>query len=313
MSERALITGAAGFVGSHLSKYLIQQGVEIFGLDKPGNTIPNNWPGSWFSENILNSKKIHSILKQIKPDFIFHLAALIKSTSLSELLETNVIGTQSILDAIMEESPDSKILVTGSSSEYGLGNLQQNPISEDTPLNPYSQYGLSKTAQSLLSAQYFYNNHLAIYRTRTFNLTGPGEPDSLVCSAFARQIIEIEQGKRSPILEVGNLKSIRDFLDVRDAVRAYWDVTTKGEPGCVYNVCSGIPVSINNMLAALLQMTNKKIDLRVVNSRKTSRDVPKQIGSYDLIKATTGWHPEIPLEISLRDNLNFWRNIVGAF
>lgn len=310
MSERTLITGAAGFVGMHLSEFLVQQGVEVIGLDIPGKLSPKNWLGVWYSENILDSEKIQAILKQIKPNYIFHLAALLKSDSLSELLKTNVIGTQSILDAIVQECPGAKILVTGSSSEYGFSELTQNRISESAPLNPYSQYGLSKAAQSLLCAQYFHQSNLAVFRTRTFNLTGPGEPDTLVCSAFARQIAKIEQGKHPPVLKVGNLKSIRDFLDIRDAVRAYWAVITQGEPGRAYNVCSGIPISINEVLETLLRMTKWKIELQETSSLKTGWDVPAQIGSYDLIQETTGWQPEISLEKSLHDNLNFWRNAV---
>lgn len=310
MSEKALITGAAGFVGMHLSKLLGEQGVEIFGLDLPGKLRPKNCLGVWYSENILDSERMRAILKQIKPNYIFHLAAIIKSNSLSELLRTNVIGTQSILDASIQECPGARILVTGSSAEYGLSESSQHRISELTPLNPYSSYGLSKATQSLLCVQYFHQSNVAVYRTRTFNLTGPGEPDTLVCSAFARKIAEIEQGKHPPIMKVGNLKSTRDFLDVRDAVRAYWAVITQGEPGHVYNVCSGIPVSVNEVLKTLLKMTKWKIELEEVDSLKTGWDVPAQIGSFDLIKETTGWHPEIPLEISLYDNLNFWRGVL---
>ena len=150
-----------------------------------------------------------------------------------------------------------------------------------------------------------------IVRTRTFNLTGPGEPDSLVCSAFARQIVSIEKGIQKPVLRVGNLKSVRDFLDIRDAVRAYWLAVQKGEPGDVLNVCSGVGVSIQSVLETLLSLTSigEEIQLEIIDS--TNSDVPKQVGDYSRLHALTRWQPEILIQKSLIDLITHWRHYYG--
>ena len=311
MAECALIIGAAGFVGRHLTAYLADQGLEVSGVDCPGVSPPDGWSGKWYSGDVTVSDQITPILQQSKPDYIFHLASLIRSNSLSDLLSVNVIGAKNILDAVKSVSPDSRVLITGSSAEYGISKSDELPIHEGNPLRPLNQYGLSKLAQSLLAAQYAWRNGLHIVRTRTFNITGPGEPDTLVCSAFARQIVSIENGFQQAIIKVGNLKSTRDFIDIRDAVRAYWLVVQKGEPGDVLNVCSGVGVSIQSVLETLLGLTSigEEIQLEIMNS--TSSDVPRQVGDYSRLHALTRWQPEISIQRSLIDLITYWRHYYG--
>ena len=311
MAECALIIGAAGFVGRHLTAYLADQGLEVSGVDRPRVSPPDGWSGKWYSGDVTVLDQIIPILQQSKPDYIFHLASLIRSNSLSDLLSVNVIGTQNILDGVKAVNPDSRVLITGSSAEYGISKSDELPIHEGNPLRPLNQYGLSKLAQSLLAAQYAWRNGLHIVRTRTFNITGPGEPDTLVCSAFARQIVSIENGFQQAIIKVGNLKSTRDFIDIRDAVRAYWLVVQKGEPGDVLNVCSGVGVSIQSVLETLLGLTSigEEIQLEIMNS--TSSDVPRQVGDYSRLHALTRWQPEISIQRSLIDLITYWRHYYG--
>ncbi len=307
MTERVLVTGAAGFVGHHLARHLHEQGLIVHGLDRPGVPPPSDLRITWHPCDIIHAAQVAEVVGQVQPDYVFHLAALTKSESLTDLLAVNVLGTQNVLDALVAARPEAHVLVAGSSAEYGLLRPDELPVREDHPLRPLSPYGVSKVAQSLLAAQYVYRHNLAVVRTRTFNLTGPGEPDALVCSAFARQIVEIERWLRPPVLKVGNLESARDFLDVRDAVRAYWLVARRGESGEVYNVCSGMATSIRNVLDVLLSLTAAKIEVKEEVERRTAWDVPVQAGNYEQLSIVTAWKPIIKLRRSLIDLLKGWR------
>jgi GDP-4-dehydro-6-deoxy-D-mannose reductase len=250
---------------------------------------------------------VAAVVDQLRPDYVFHLAALIRSESLTDLFTVNVLGTQNVLDALVVARPEARVLVAGSSAEYGLVQPDEQPVREDHPLRPLSPYGISKVAQSLLAVQYVYRHNLAIVRTRTFNLTGPGEPDTLVCSSFARQIAEIERGLRPAVLKVGNLESDRDFLDVRDAVRAYWLVAQHGEPGEVYNVCSGVATTIQGVLEALLSFTSANIEVQEESKRHTMWDVPIQYGDVTKLRYATRWSQALSLQESLKDLIDSWR------
>lgn len=307
MTKRVLITGAAGFVGRHLTNHLRDQGLAVHGLDRPGIPVSADLHIDWHPCDITNAARVAAVIGQVQPDYVLHLAALLKSESLADLLAVNVLGTQNVLDALVAAQPEARVLVTGSSAEYGLVRSDELPVREENPLRPLSPYGVSKVAQSLLTLKYVYRHDLTVIRTRTFNLTGPGEPDTLVCSAFARQIAEIERGLRPPVLKVGNLESARDFVDVRDAVRAYWLVTQRGEPGEVYNVCSGVATPVRSVLAALLSLTSVKVEVQEEAGRCTAWDVPVQVGDHRPLSAMTGWEPGILLQRSLIDVLEVWR------
>jgi GDP-4-dehydro-6-deoxy-D-mannose reductase len=306
MKGTALITGGAGFIGRHLHTALAEQGLRVVGVDLAGVGRPHEWDGDWFETDIRDSARVRVVMDQSRPDYVFHLAALTKSDSLSDLVTDNLIGTQSVLDAVVAACPKARVLVAGSSAEYGLVTADALPIREDHPLRPLSPYGLSKVAQGLLAAQYVERHGLDVVRTRTFNLTGPREPQMLVCSAFARQIVEIKLGRRPERIEVGNLASGRDFVDVRDAVRAYCLAAEKGDCGHVYNVCSGRSVTVRDVLATLMGSAGIDLPVHQVASRYSKWDVPIQMGAADKLFRLTGWTPGISLEQSLRDLLDDW-------
>ena len=273
--------------------------------------MPADLHVDWHTCDVTNAAQVAAVVGQVQPDYVFHLAALIKSESLADLLAVNVLGTQHVLDALVAARPEARVLVTGSSAEYGLARHDELPIREENPLRPLQPYGVSKVAQSLRAAQYAYSDDLYVLRVRTFNLTGPGEPDTLVCSAFARQIAEIEHGLRPPVLRVGNLESGRDFVDVRDAVRAYWLVIQHGSAGEVYNVCSGTSVLIREVLRVLVSEADTRVEVEKDEQRYTAGDVPLQYGDATRLRRSTAWSPTIPLKVSLRDLMNFWRDRVS--
>jgi GDP-4-dehydro-6-deoxy-D-mannose reductase len=185
---------------------------------------------------------------------------------------------------------------------------RENPISEQSPLRPLSPYGVSKIAQTMMGYQYYMNYGIHVVGTRAFNYTGPGENASFVCSAFAKQIAEIEQQRKPPVIHVGNLDARRDFTDVRDVVRGYWLALERGKAGDVYNVCSGTSYSIRQALDLLLNMSFKKgIEVVPDPDRLRPSDVPIQVGDFSKIKHQTGWEPTIPFEKTLEDLLEYWR------
>lgn len=307
VSENVLITGAAGFIGRHLMRHLSSQGYRVHGLDRTNPGLLSAY-ASWHVCDLTTGAGLSAAIEATKPRFVVHLAALIKGYSLEDLLRVNVVGTRRLLDALRALSPDTVVLVAGSAAEYGFVRRDELPVTEQQALRPVTFYALSKVAQSLIAQRYWLCHNLHVLRTRTFNLTGPGEPPTMVCSAFARQIAALESQGESGTLEVGNLQSVRDLVDVRDAVRAYAWVMQNGKPGEVYNVCSGQPVKIQHMLELLLGMTTGPVVLKPKSEGRDPQDIPAVFGSCRKLRQASGWRPEISLEKSLADLLDFWRD-----
>jgi len=313
---RVLITGITGFAGSHLADYCLSRGdVELYGILR--------WRSR--TENIEHIRdKVHliecdlrdatstrDVIEEIKPEYIFHLAAQsFVPTSWkapAESLVTNVIGELNIFEAVRKIKLDCRIQLACSSEEYGMVYEHELPIKEENPLRPLSPYGVSKVGQDLLGYQYYMSYKMDIVRTRGFNHTGPRRAPVFVCSDFAKQIADIEKGRREPVIYVGNLDAKRDFTDVRDMVRAYFLALEKGKSGQVYNICSEKSWSIREVLDMLLSMTDAKITVKRDESRMRPSDVPVLQGDCSRFRADTGWEPTIPFEQTLRDILDFWR------
>jgi len=318
---RTLITGIAGFTGSHLAEYLLSQdrdNPDLYGIDivrnvrKDAQTILNS--GKVYTCDILDEEEMKKAVKEIKPDRVFHLAGLTfdpdSRVSPNKFYTTNVLGTINLLEAIRQSGIDPLIHIACSSAEYGLILEKENPVTETNYFRPISPYGISKLAQDMIGYQYHRNYGLRIIRTRTFNITGPGEKADFVCSNFARQIALIEKGKQEATIYVGNLDAKRDFVDIRDVVKAYWLALDKGISGEVYNLCSGKAYSIGEMLNILLQMAKKDVVVKQDPERMRPSDIPVQVGSFEKFHKQTGWEPIIPLEETLKDLLNYWRGKV---
>ena len=252
-----------------------------------------------------------AVVEEVRPDRILHLAGQ-SSVHLSWLdpagtLRTNVLGIVHLLDAVRSRGLRPPVLVVGSAEEYGPVGWEEMPIREETPLRPASPYAVSKVAQGALALLYGPAGGLRVVLTRTFHHTGPGRGEAFAESSFARQLAEIEAGRRPPVLKVGNLEAVRDFADVRDVVRGYWMLLEKGEGGVAYNVCTGRGRRIRDLLDVLLAASGARVEVRVDPERLRPSDVPAQIGDPSRLRAATGWEPRIPLERTLRDLLDDWR------
>ena len=313
---KVMITGITGFAGSHLVEFLMTlEGLEIYGIRRWRSRtehIDHLADAIVMEEcDLRDSTSVMRIIQKIRPDRIFHLAAQsFVPTSWhapSESLTTNILGTLHLFEAIRQTDIDPIIQVACSSEEYGLVLPEELPISETNPLRPLSPYAVSKVGQDLLAYQHFKSYGLKVIRTRGFNHTGPRRGDVFVCSNFAKQIAEIEAGRKEPVLSVGNLEAKRDFTDVRDMVRAYWLATEYCEPGEVYNICSGVAYAIEEVVEMLLAMTDVPIEIRQDPARMRPSDVPVLQGDNTKFVKATGWLPSIPFEQTLRDILNYWR------
>lgn len=320
---RALITGITGFTGVHLAEYLLSpdrdnDNIDLYGIDivrnvsKDAASILNNV--KVLSCDILDKEGMKKTVEEIRPERIFHLAGLTFDPNSRESPEkfyiTNVFGTINLLEAIRQLRIDPLIHIACSSAEYGLILENENPIKEANPFRPISPYGISKLAQDMVGYQYYKNYGLRTIRTRAFNITGPGERKDFVCSNFACQIALIEKGKQEPTIYVGNLEAKRDFVDIRDVVKGYWFASDKGIPGEVYNICSGKVYSIGEVLDILLRMAKKDIVVKQDPKRMRPSDIPLQVGSFEKLRKQTGWKPIIPLEKTLENLLNYWRQKV---
>lgn len=252
-------------------------------------------------------------IKEVNPDIIFRLAAQsYVPVSFKEpkiTLETNIIGTLNLLEAVRHFKLDPIIHICSSSEVYGQVREDELPITERNPIRPASPYAVSKVGEDLISYQYYLSYGLKTIRSRMFTHTGPRRGEVFVVSAFAKQIAMIEQGLKEPILKVGNLDSVRTFLDVRDAVRAYWLLVTKCPPGEVYNIGGIETMKVGEMLEKLLKLsTIKNIKIEVDPERLRPSDVTLQIPSTEKFHKETGWKPEIKFDKTLEDTLNYWRN-----
>jgi GDP-4-dehydro-6-deoxy-D-mannose reductase len=254
---------------------------------------------------------VRDVVDDVRPEWIFHLAAQsfvpTSWTAPTESLVTNIVGQLNVFEAVKKLGIRPRIQLACSSEEYGLVLENELPIQETNPLRPLSPYAVSKVGQDMLGYQYWMSFQIPIIRTRGFNHEGPRRGPVFVCSDFAKQIADIEKGRRAPVVRVGNLEARRDFTDVRDVVRAYWLALEKGEPGEVYNIASGRAWTIREMLDLLLTMSSAKIKVEPDATRMRPSDVPVLVGDASKFRKRTGWTPEIPFERTMRDLLAYWR------
>ncbi len=315
---RALITGLSGFVGSHLAEFLLKQDIEVYGIIRWRSNrenirhIENSM--TLFEGDMRDLSSVKQIIEDTKPERIYHLAAQsfvpTSWTAPQETITSNIVGQLNILEAVRDLDLPIRMLVVGSSEEYGLVHENEVPITEDNPLRPLSPYGVSKVGQDLLGFQYFHSYGMHIIRTRAFNHTGPRRGEVFVTSNFCRQAVLIEKKLQEPKISVGNLEAKRDFTDVRDVVKAYHLALEKGEPGEVYNICSGRSWLIKELLDKIVEIAGIKIEITSDESRMRPSDVKILQGSHAKFTKKTGWQPEIPMEQTIKDLLDYWRERV---
>jgi GDP-mannose 4,6-dehydratase len=314
---KILITGITGFVGSHMAEYILglNEGHKVYGLCRwrsPRDNLKNVFNKIRLLEaDICDLSALIRHLENVKPDIIFHLAAqsyvLTSFNSPIQTLWTNVIGTTNILEAIRITKIDPVIHICSSSEVYGQVTNEDVPIKETCPIRPASPYAVSKVGEDMVALQYWLSHKIRTIRTRMFTHTGPRRGDVFAMSAFAKQIAAIELGLQPPMLRVGNLDSVRTFCDVRDAVRAYWLLVNKCVPGEVYNVGGNRTMTVGAALEILRAMSKIKFQVSVDPELLRPSDVTLQIPCIDKFSKETGWKPEIPLEKTLNDILDYWR------
>jgi GDP-4-dehydro-6-deoxy-D-mannose reductase len=317
MAPRALVTGIGGFAAGHLVRCLLERGMTVYGTYRPGRS-PAASPSAvgLLCADLADSDALATAVRQAEPDWVFHLAGVSSEPEARQqperALSINLLGTLSLFTALLSLRRRPRVLVVGSSAEYGRVRPEENPIREEHPLRPVSPYGVSKAAQGLLALQHHAEHGLEVLHTRTFNHTGPGQRDGFAASSFARQIAEAEAGLRPPEIEVGNLTPRRDLSDVRDVVRTYIALLGSGRAGEVYNVGSGQAVAMSAVLDSLIALSLAPVRVVPSPSRLRPVDVPLLVADTAKLRAATGWSPEISLEQTLGDLLASWRERVAA-
>jgi GDP-4-dehydro-6-deoxy-D-mannose reductase len=311
---KVLITGMTGFIGSHLAEFLLKKDHEVYGTVWDKNELSNieslSDKVTLLDCDVRDKTRISEIINESMPERIYHLAAqsfpTVSWTDPIRTLDTNVLGTTHIFEAIKDIGLDAVVLVACSSAEYGFVSEEEVPVSEDHILLPLHPYGVSKVAQDLLAYQYYKNFQIKTVRARLFNTTGPRKTND-VCSDFTSKVVEIEKGLKNELL-VGNLGPKRDITDVEDVVNALWLLSEKAEMGEVYNVCSSRAYRIKDILDKVVELSQKDINVKVDPDKLRPTDEPIIMGDNTKIRETCGWVPKVPMEETLDKMLNYWRN-----
>lgn len=304
-----LVTGVAGFVGTHLSDHLTAQGHTVHGVD----TVPQfQWENVNYSQvDICNYDTVVCALERAQPDQVYHLAGVSfppdAEGSPRQSLQINVMGSVALLDAIRTVCPRAVTLLVGTSKVYEAGG-SGGCFSEDSAVAPESFYAISKYASELIGAQFGRQMNLDVRFTRSFNHTGPGQSPRFVCSDWARQIARISAGRQAPRLVAGELSAEIDFSDVRDVVRAYHSIVTTGQRGAVYNVCSGRTVPLQYVLDYLVKKAGVPVEIVTDESKKKGHGPSRRLaGDNQRILSQTAWRPQYSLERTLDDLFAYWR------
>ena len=304
----SLIIGGAGFVGGYLAQQLASGCGKIHATCLPGEKLAENVIAHEL--NILDKDSIKTLLSETVPDVIFHLAAQ-SSVALSWknpqlTVDINIKGTLNVLDAMRETASQARILLIGSGEEYGHIREGACPVCEDECPRPGNIYAATKACQSMIGDIYAKAYNMDIVMVRAFNHIGPHQHSQFVVADFCKQVAEIEKGA-SPEIRVGNLSAKRDFTDVRDVVRAYDMLAKHGKSGHLYNVGSGKAVEIGELLRLITAQSTGNITVTVDENKFRPIDIPIIEADIGKITADTGWTPQISLEQTVTDTLNYWR------
>jgi len=317
--KKILVTGISGFVGGHFVHYLTshQNDFEIHGISRskpswdfvPG--VPELLEGHHFHQiDLLDIPKIKSVIEDVQPDYILHLAA---QSSVAESWKTPVSSFMNntniflnIIDTVRLNDNGARVLSVGSSEQYGIVSENDLPLTEGKPQCPANPYAVARVAQEQLARIYAEGYGINICCTRSFNHCGPGQDERFVISSIVKQFVQISHGTREPVIHIGNGVIVRDFIDVRDVIRAYHLLLTKGRRGEVYNICSGHGCAIRDIITLLSEMYGITVKVFENPSQIRPMDNPRIVGSYQKIQRDFGWHPSITFDQSLRSMYEYW-------
>lgn len=309
-----LVTGAAGFVGSHLIELLEQESRQVVAWLRPGTEpLVAGHRVIWHAVELHDREAVVEAIKAFAPAEIYHLAGVPHvGDSWAQVHETfagNVLGTHHLFDALRLARMTPRVLITSSAFVYAP---QNRAITEHDPLRPNSPYGTSKLAQEMVAKRAWEDAGIPALIARSFNHVGPRQSPSFVASSIARQIAEIEAGRRSPVLMMGNMESQRDMMDVRDTVGAYRAMMAAAKPGVPYNVCSGVPLRISELVELIRSKARVPVAIEQDPARLRPSDTPVVLGDRSQLTRDTGWAPHIPFEQTIDDLLAYWRQQVAA-
>lgn len=320
--RRALITGIAGAGGSYLAEYIIANhpGVEVHGISRWHSTTKDNLDTSAASRaavhecDLMDFGSVLAVLNVVQPDVIFHLAAHANVRASfaipASVIANNVLGTVNLFEAVRHAKLNPIIKLCSTAEVYGQGDgSRQTPIAEDAPLRPVNPYAVSKTTQDLLGWAYFVSYRMPIIRTRMFSYVNPRRTD-LFATSFARQVARIEHGLADELVH-GNLDSVRSLLDVRDAVRAYWEAILYCRPGQVYNIGSVTPIRVGEFLDLLIRRSTVPIRTRLSPALLRPSDVSFSVPNIDKFVGETGWAPRYAFADTVDHLLAYWRTVIG--
>lgn len=314
---KILVTGATGFAGSHLLEALQDAGYgDVYGT--AFGTVPDDFPfirkDRLIRVDLTNEKDTEKLVEDVKPDWIFHLAAFAfvgqSFERAADVMHNNVTLQLHLLRAIKAHAPQARVLIIGSAEEYGISEPLEIPIKEDHPFRPVNPYSVSKVTQDLLAYAFAMSYNMHILRVRPFNHIGERQTADFAIPAFCKQIVSVENGKQDKIF-VGNLEGIRDFTDVKDMVKAYITVMEKGQVNDVYNIGSGTGVKMQDMVNMLIGMAKVPVSLEIDPARLRPLDIPSIIADAGKVRAL-GWSTTIPLKETLARTLEYWRSVEGG-
>jgi GDP-4-dehydro-6-deoxy-D-mannose reductase len=303
-----LITGAAGFAGSHLLDLLTPRHTDVVAWQRPGGRAHAAHDNvTWDSVDVLDRTSVRDAVARLRPRVVYHCAGAAHVGKAwdraDQTFAVNVRATHNLLDALDAAGGQARVLIPGSALVYAGAN---RPLTEDDPLVPDSPYGVSKLAQELLGRHA--GGRVQVVIARAFNHIGPRQDPMFAASGFARRIADIERGRWAPEISVGNLNAVRDLTDVRDTVRAYEMIVERGEPGRAYNVCSGRAIKIQDLLDMLIARARVPVTIKHDPARYRPNDLPLLVGDPTRIRSELGWTAETPIERTVDDLLEYWRN-----
>ena len=309
--KKVVIIGAAGFVGHYLIDHLYEQyGWSIVATKMKAETLEKD--GIKVADlDILEFDSVKALFEDERPDYIIHLAAQ-SSVALSWknpqlTVDINIKGTCNILEAVRALDYKPRVLLIGSGEEYGHIRPEESPVAENNPVRPGNIYAATKACQNMLGSIYARAYGMDVMMVRAFNHIGPNQLPIFVVADFCSQVAAIEKGEKEPVICVGNLAAKRDFTDVRDVVRAYGMIMQHGKSGETYNVGRGNSIAINDILEKILAMAESDIKVQIDEKKFRPVDIPDIVADISLLQKDTEWKPEIALEQTLEETLNYWR------